>query len=195
MQTGATKKKNAALPKPVEKEPVKITPPKEEPENADDVVAEAVETPEKADGEKFQRDFLGTRVIIFDRFKSNDVETTRDDGWSSDKPYITKHIHRHFYNTKGRRGEDLVRTPYIYGHTHAITIEEDKSGKPVATCGPALVQSTKKTGKGKRSTVLVPKWIHNDPNKSEEEEGYRVMDTHTHVFEYTKSEKASIKNK
>jgi len=180
--------KNATLPRPQEKAPVQIKekPPEEVKETPP---AKPIESPGG-----FKRDYEGIKEIHLDRFSSDIQDAKKDHGWARDKPQIETHPHKHYYNTKGRRGESLTHTPYIYGHTHLITISEESGKAPVATCGPALVQSTKKTASGKKSMHLVPKWVANNPKKSEGEEGYEIMDTHSHTFTYTKSERHVIKS-
>ncbi len=139
-----------------------------------------------------ERNFGGTREVVVDRFKLSLDKCAKNRALKVGGVEIQHLEHRHFWDSKDRRGKDTTHTEFMCGHKHAITYERGANGEiklETLKCSPALMETVSKMGNGRKITRLTPVNFGQDPNSSEVRE---VLDVHTHEVEYMKSEKMVI---
>ncbi len=150
-------------------------------------------TPPKATVAPTERNFGGTREIMVDRYRLSVEKCAKNRALKKDMIDLAFVEHRHFWDTKDRRGKLMTHTEFACGHKHALTYTMDGNGEPIiasVACGPALQEVQTVNGRGRRTSRLVPINFGLNPDKADAED---VKDVHMHTVEYIKSEKMTIK--
>ncbi|MES2202149.1 MAG: hypothetical protein V4498_07855, partial [candidate division FCPU426 bacterium] len=140
-----------------------------------------------------ERNFGGSRVIMVDRYALDVQKCSKNRALKKDMIELALVEHKHFWDTKDRRGKLMTHTEFACGHKHAMLYTKDENGEPeIASvkCGPPLQEVQTKTSSGRRMSKLVPVNFGPNPDKADGED---IKDEHVHAVVYVKSEKMEIK--
>lgn len=109
----------------------------------------------------------------------------RDVSYGHEAMKIEEHDHVHFFHSVNSMGLPQKYTTMVGGHFHEVTWTLDnKSGEPVAKCGPAMRKFVKNTARGSK-TIVEPMKFYN------KEHDQWVTDPHGHELEYKGSDELS----
>jgi len=127
------------------------------------------------------------------RFKTDIKAAKRNNAWKKGAVDIEEIEHRHFWDSVNRQGVPNTHCVARNGHTHHVSYELSPDGKGIKTnCGPALkeVQHKSPNGKNKRAYEPIKLYMVDDDVNG----GVKpVLDNHTHVITYMKTEKVLVR--
>jgi hypothetical protein len=84
-----------------------------------------------------KRTYAEDMMIDSDTFKLEVTNYAKNLSFDNKKPLLVGVEHCHFYHTLDSSGRKMENCNSVGGHTHKVTVKEDKNGKLIAICGPA----------------------------------------------------------
>lgn len=77
-------------------------------------------------------------VIDSDTFKLEVSNFSKNLSFDDKRPLLIGVEHCHFFHTFDSSGKHMTTSNQVGGHHHEVTVREDKNGKLLASCGPAI---------------------------------------------------------
>jgi hypothetical protein len=125
------------------------------------------------------------QTILHHVWKALQNKFMKDLSFGNEEPKIDNIEHVHHFHNVNSMGHAQRYTTMVGGHFHEVTWSIDqKSGEPMAKCGPAMKKVIKNTPRGTKTSIEPMKFY----NKANDQ---WFHDNHSHDMEYKGSDELS----